>query len=140
MDEGGGRAVAALIEEATRRSAVVWVELPGRAPRPLWHLWHEQSLYTVVAGLEQPLPDLDLELAPTAVVIVRSKDRQNDQVVRWAAEVSRVQPGSALWDEVVPLLHARRLNPPDGAAQPARWAAWSLVLRLVPTGAVLPPA
>jgi len=40
----------------------------------------------------------------------------------------------------VPLLHARRLNPPDGAAQPARWAASSLVLRLMPTGSLPPPA
>ena len=129
-------AVAALVQEATRRSGVVWVELPGRAPRPVWHLWHDGSLYTVVGGLEQALADP----GPTAVVIVRSKDTQNDQVVRWGAEVSQVRPGSPLWNEVVPLLHARRLNPPDGAAQPARWAASSLVLRLMPTGSLPPPA
>lgn len=125
-----------LIEEATRRSAVVWVALPGAAPRPVWHLWHEQSLYTVVGGLEQPLPLAAAVAAAqlTAVVTVRSKNSQNDQVVRWVARLSHVAPGTALWDEVVPLLHAKRLNPPDGADQPTRWAASSSVLRLTPTG------
>jgi len=130
-------AVAALVQEATRRSGVVWVELPGRAPRPVWHLWHDGSLYTVVGGLEQALADP----GPTAVVIVRSKDTQNDQVVRWGAEVSRVRPGSPLWNEVVPLLHARRAEParrrrpagPLGGVVPRAATA-------APQGIVMPPS
>ena len=31
-------------------------------------------------------------------------------------------------------LHAKRLNPPDGEAQPARWARESRVARIEPTG------
>ncbi len=32
---------AALIEEATRRSGVIWITAPGGGPcRPAWHIWH----------------------------------------------------------------------------------------------------
>jgi hypothetical protein len=54
------------------------------------------------------------------------------------ADVEQVRPGTPAWDEVVPLLHAKRLNPPDGDAQLARWARESLVLRLTPTGELVP--
>ena len=119
-----------LIEEATRRSGVVWVTPEGAdRAQPVWHLWHEGAMYVVTGGIEQPLPAGD-----TATVTVRSNAAQADRVVTWMAEVSRVEPGSPLWDEVVPLLHAKRLNAPDGEEQPARWARESLVLRFHPTG------
>ena len=65
---------------------------------------------------------------------VRSKASQNDRVVSWVADVSRVEPGSPAWELAVPLLHEKRLNAPDGEQQPERWARESLVLRLTPTG------
>jgi len=34
----------------------------------------------------------------------------------------------------VPVLHAQRLNAPDGQEQPARWARESRVLTLLPDG------
>ena len=68
------------------------------------------------------------------LVVVRSRERLADRVVQWWADVQQVAPGSEEWDRVVPLLHAQRLNPPDGAAQPERWARESTVLRLVPDG------
>lgn len=127
--------VPPIVDEATRRSAVVWVEVDGR-PHPVWQLWHEGRMYVVSGGMEQPLPGADR--AVIAVIAVRSKQRQGDLLVRWVAEVHRVQPGTPLWDEVVPLLHARRLNPPDGEAQPLRWARESVVRRFTPTGETLP--
>ena len=125
---------ALLIEEATRRSSVVWVT-PGGADRaqPVWHVWHDGAAYVVTGGLEQPLP-----VCERAVVAVRSRERQADRLVEWVADVSVVPAASARWDEVVPLLHARRLNAPDGEEQPARWARESTVLRLVPTGETVP--
>jgi hypothetical protein len=45
-----------------------------------------------------------------------------------------VAPTDAAWDVVVPELHAKRLNPPDGEQQPARWARESRVVRIEPTG------
>ncbi len=129
--------VPALVEEATRRSAVVWIA-PDGAERafPVWHLWHEGRAYVVTGGLEQPLPGGTA--ARQAVVLVRSKAKQNDRLVQWVADVEQVLPGTSAWDEVVPLLHAKRLNPPDGDGQPARWARESVVLRLTPTGETVP--
>ena len=100
----------------------------------MWHLWHEDALWLVCGGIEQELPDA--ELATSAVVTVRSKASQNDQVVSWVAAVSPVLPGSQEWQVAVPLLHDKRLNAPDGEQQPKRWARESLVLRLTPTGEV----
>jgi hypothetical protein len=117
-----------LVAEATRRSGLVWVD-----GQPVWHLWHDDAAWVVTGGLEQPL-----RVGATAVVEVRSRARQADLLVRWVAEVVVVPPGSPEWEAVVPLLHARRLNPPDGAEQPLRWARESSVLRLRPTGEELP--
>ena len=130
-------AVPALVEEATRRSAVVWVSAPGSdRAAPVWHLWHEGRAYVVHGGREQPLPGV--VPGGRAVVLVRSKATQSDRLVQWVADVSAVLPGTEAWDEVVPLLHAKRLNPPDGAAQPERWARESTVLCLTPTGETVP--
>ena len=126
--------VPALIAEATRKSAVVWVQVDSdSAPRPVWHVWHEDRMYVVTGGIEQPLPVSD-----RAVVAVRSKDRQGDLLVRWVATVSAVAPGTEQWEAVVPLLHAARLNAPDGEEQPARWARESAVLCFTPTGETVP--
>ena len=124
--------IPSIVDEATKRSAVVWVQIDA-ADHLVWQLWHEGRMYVVSGGIEQPLPR-----ATSAVVAVRSKERQGDLLVRWVAEVDRVEPGSTLWDEVVPLLHTRRLNPPDGEEQPRRWARESVVYRFTPTGETLP--
>ena len=126
---------SALVDEATKRSAVVWIT-GSSGTHPVWHLWHDGRAYVVTGGLEQPLPGV--EPGGRAVVAVRSKATQSDLLVQWEAAVDAVLPGSEAWDEVVPLLHAKRLNPPDGVQQPARWARESTVLRLTPTGATVP--
>jgi hypothetical protein len=131
-------AIPRIVEESTKRSGVVWVAFGGGPPVPAWHVWHSQQLWLVCGGLEQDLPGA--AGATSATVTVRSKATQNDRLVTWLAVVAPVVPGSQEWDEVVPLLHGRRLNAPDGEGQPARWARESRVLRLTPTGAVLPPA
>ena len=119
-----------LVAEATRRSGVVWVSADGTSPRLVWHLWHDDAMFLVGGGEEQELPGL----ADRAVVVVRSKASQSDRVVEWPADVSPVHPGTPLWDEVVPLLAAERLNAPSATDLPARWAAASTVLRLSPRG------
>ena len=123
-----------LIEEATRKSGLVWVTPDGgEQAHPVWHLWHDGCAYLVTGGLEQPLPPMT-----RAVVTVRSRERQADRLVDWVADVAVVEPGSDLYREVVPLLHARRLNAPDGEQQPGRWARESTVLRFTPTGETRP--
>lgn len=126
-----------IIEEATKRSGVVWVAFSDLPPVLAWHLWHSQRLWLVCGGLEQELPGA--ATATSATVTVRSKATQNDRLVTWLADVAPVLPGTEEWDEVVPLLHGVRLNAPDGEDQPARWARESHVLCLTPTGSVLEP-
>ncbi|MDQ6649292.1 MAG: hypothetical protein M3Z02_04160 [Actinomycetota bacterium] len=127
----------ALVDEATKKSGVVWVSVgrpdpaaPGRA-RPAWHLWHEGAAYLVLDGQEQSVPGL--ADAERATVTVRSKDN-GGRLVGWQADVSRVRPDGELWAAVAPMLHAKRLNASDGEAQLARWATESTIVRLVPDG------
>ena len=122
-----------LIAEATRRSGVVWVIPAGwDLGVPVWQLWHDDDMYVVTGGREQSLPDMT-----AAAVAVRSKDQQANLLITWLAEVTVVAPTDPAWAEVVPLLHARRLNNTDGEQQPDRWARESTVLRFRPTGQTL---
>jgi hypothetical protein len=118
-----------LIAEATRRSGVVWVAGPAGVPVLLWHVWHDGAMYVVGGGPEQALP-----VAPgdAARVVVRSKAAQAGVVVEWPASVDAVVPGAGLWDEVVPLLAAERLNAEAGRSE--RWALECVVLRFTPVG------
>ncbi|MDQ1696004.1 MAG: hypothetical protein QOJ03_1357, partial [Frankiaceae bacterium] len=52
-------ATAALIEEAAKKSGLVWLRAPGPGQRaqPVWHAWQDGSLYVLSGGLEQPVPD-----------------------------------------------------------------------------------
>jgi len=127
----------ALVEEATKKSGVIWVR-PASAPpssaRAAWHVWVEGAAYVVTGGHEQRIPGIDS--ATEVVVTVPSKDK-GGRLVTWMARPSLVEPGSAQWAVAVPALHANRLNAPDGEEQPARWARESQVIRLEPTGEVL---
>ena len=116
-----------LIAEATRRSGVVWVSAAGAEPRLVWHVWHDGAAYLVTGGPEQDAP---VRPGDRATVVVRSKAAQAGVVVAWDAEVEAVHPDTPLWEEVVPLLAAERLNAETDRQQ--RWAAECVVLRLVP--------
>jgi hypothetical protein len=125
----------ALIEEACRRSALLWLDLPGAAqPRPAWHIWRDGAVYVVHGPGEQSLPEL--AGAAYADVIVRSKDT-GGRLLRWRARAVPVAPGSAAWEDAVPELSAKRLNARDLAGQPERWARTCTVVRLEPTGEIL---
>lgn len=126
----------ARIADATRRAGLIWLQLPGDRPRPLWHLWHDGAAYVVTGGLEQPLPGA---LTAGSARVVTPGRATSDQPLTWVARLEAVPPGTADWDEVAPLLQAKRLNAPDGEAQQQRWARESVLLRLVPTGEVVPP-
>jgi len=126
-------AIAALIDEATKKSGLVWVRPSGHGhhAQGVWHVWQDGSVWVLSGGLEQPLPDL----GDHAHVTVRSKDK-GARLVTFVATASRVQPGSPEWDAVVPTLTAKRLNLPDGDEAPNRWARDSTLWRLTPTGDV----
>jgi hypothetical protein len=135
-DAEGASLLPALVEEACRKSALLWVRRPGDThSTPAWHVWLDGAVYVVHGGLEQPLPDL--AAAPGRVeVTVRSKDK-GGRLVTWVAAAEPVNPGSPGWDAAAAALHAARLSPPDGEEEPSRWARESWITRLVPTGEVL---
>jgi hypothetical protein len=88
----------------------------------------------VGGGIEQPLPDLAGALE--VVVTVTSKDK-GDRLVSWVARPRRLEPDTPEWQSAAAVLHAKRLNPPDGERQPQRWAEESQIWRLEPTGTVV---
>ena len=133
----------ALIAEATKRAGLIWITVPDAAvparsggavpdrPRAVWHVWRDAA-YVLTGPGEQDVPGLGD--APLVTVSVASKDT-GGLLVRWAARVSRVEPGSAEWSAIVGALLAGRLNEPEnpGAPSPAeRWAQTGSVYRLTP--------
>jgi hypothetical protein len=126
----------ALVEEATKKSGLIWVKGPGVPARALWHVWHEGAACVVGDGPgEQPLPGL--ADGGAAEVTVRSKDK-GGRLVSWTAKVVELTPGSEQWEATVAELKGKRLNAPDGEAMPERWRRECRVLRLEPTGTIAP--
>lgn len=118
-----------LVEEATKKSGLIWVRGPGPA-RALWHIWHDGAAYLVGDGPgEQPLPGL--ADGSTAEVTVRSKDK-GGRLVGWTAAVTELAPHSEAWDAAVAELKGKRLNAPDAEVMTERWARECRVLRLAP--------
>lgn len=124
--------VPPLVVEATKKSGLAWVSVPGQ-PRvfPVWHLWRDDAAYVVAGPGEQPAPGL--AESPSCDVTVRSTDK-GGRIVTWRAAVSRVEPGSDGWLEIVPVLLAERLNLTDAPEAEQRWMRSCAVLRLAPTG------
>ncbi|OLZ67191.1 hypothetical protein AV521_25375 [Streptomyces sp. IMTB 2501] len=127
----------ALIEEAAKKSGLIWVRGAGTsAARALWHVWHEGAVCLVGDGPgEQPLEGL--VDGGTAEVTVRSKDK-GGRLVTFPTAVSELPAGSAEWEAAVAELKGKRLNAPDGEQMPARWARECRVLRLAPAGSAVP--
>ncbi|TYB46688.1 hypothetical protein [Actinomadura chibensis] len=134
-----GELNAALVEEAARKSGLMWLDLPGLPqPRAAWHVWHEGSAYVLTGGDgEQPLPGLPESAQVT--VILRSKDK-GGRLISFSADAEPVEPGSELWDAVAPLLAKERLNAASHEGQVERWAAESWIVRLTPVEEVVTAA
>ena len=127
-------ATTALIDEALKKSGLVWVRVPGTGEhaQPVWHVWQDSMLYVLSGGLEQPVPEA---LTDRAFVTVRSKDKRS-RLVTLEVDVAVVAPDSEEWTSLTPALLAKRLNLPDGDAAPQRWARECTLYRMTPTGAV----
>ncbi|MEU8673584.1 hypothetical protein [Streptomyces sp. NPDC048560] len=120
----------ALVEEATKKSGLIWVRGTGHA-RALWHIWHEGAVYLIGDGPgEQPLPD-GLTDGAAAEVTVRSKDKGGRLVV-WTAAVTEPSPRSEEWTAAVGELKGKRLNAPDAETMTERWARECRLVRLEP--------
>ncbi|MFD4691538.1 hypothetical protein [Streptomyces sp. NBC_00683] len=120
----------ALVEEATKKSGLIWVRGTGPA-RALWHVWHEAAAVLVGDGPgEQPLPE-GLVDGGAAEVTVRSKDK-GGRLVAWTAAVAVLEPHSEEWEAAVAELKGKRLNAPDAEQMTDRWARECRVVRLTP--------
>src|SRR3954453_8622727 len=98
---------AALIEEATKKSGLVWVN--GRA---MWHAWIGGAMYVLCGGpIEQPVPP-GLAGGAVASVTVRSKDK-GGRLVGWQGRAALVAAGSEQWQAAVAELRTKRLNAAD---------------------------
>ncbi len=124
----------ALVEEATKKSGLIWVRGQGSPERALWHVWHEGAACLVGDGPgEQPLPGLvDGGLAE---VTVRSKDK-GGRVIAWTAQVLELAARSEAWEAAVAELKGKRLNAVDAERMAERWASECRVVRLAPREAV----
>lgn len=124
----------ALVEEASKKSGLIWVRGPEGPARSLWHVWHDGAVCLVGGGpLEQPLDGLGLTHGGTATVSVRSKDKGGRLVV-WPARVVELPPRDERWEAAVAELRGKRLNAPDFQTVADRWARECRVLRLEPAG------
>jgi hypothetical protein len=150
--DNGGMPVS--VEEAMRKAAVAWLEVPGRGallsrgrmqpgrggllsrgrndpghpPYPVWCLWIDDALYVVSGPDEQEAPGL----ARSAVVQVSARGDHGGLILTWPARVSRVRPDSEQWAAVAPQLAAKRLNGPPAADLIDRWSRSALIMRLAP--------
>ncbi|MBT2386201.1 hypothetical protein [Streptomyces sp. ISL-11] len=123
----------ALIEEATKKSGLIWVQGPTGPSRALWHVWHEGAAHVVGGPGEQPLDGLGLTDGGRATVTVRSKDK-GGRLVTWSAEVGEPAVRGEAWTAAVAELKGKRLNAPDAERLEDRWAAECRVVTLTPTG------
>ena len=125
--------LSSLIADLAGKSDLVWVTVSGRQPQALWNIWHDDAIAVVTGGIEQRDPGL---VDGAAVeVILRSKENRARQVSVMAT-VEHLTPGAEAWESAASALHPKRLNPPDGEAQPQRWAKESALWLLRPTAAV----
>jgi hypothetical protein len=134
QEQGRDDLQSAVVAEATKKSTMLWVTIGSAPPRAVWHVWADGAAYVVTGGAEQPLPGIDG--AEQVLVTVRSKDK-GARLVTWVARAQHLEPGTDAWDAAAGELHPKRLNAPDGEAQPQRWARESRITRLEPTGEVL---
>ncbi|KAF4410345.1 MULTISPECIES: hypothetical protein [Streptomyces] len=134
MTQTQGPLERALIEEATKKSGLIWVRGTEGTPRALWHVWHDGAVCLVGDGPgEQPLAGLGLADGGPAEVTVRSKDK-GGRLVTWTATVTEPAPGTEEWRAAAGELKGKRLNAPDAETVTDRWARECRVLRLVPAG------
>lgn len=133
-------AVETQIDDAMKKTGLVWVRATGRGHRAigLWHLWQDGTVYLLTGGIEQPAPD-GFAAGATAQVTARAKGK-NARVLSFETNVEAVPPDAGEWSTITAALVPKRLNLPDGEAAPQRWARECTVWRLRPTGVIVETA
>jgi hypothetical protein len=124
-----------VLEEALKKSTVVWVEVPGQADTgeravPVWYGVLDGRVYVLVGGSEQHVPGL--AEAERAVLIARSKEQQS-LVAEVEAAARVVEPSDPLYARVASVLLPRRLNLRDGEQAVDRWRKECTLVELTPS-------
>lgn len=120
---------SALIAEATKKAAVVWLSVDGAPAYVVWCVPIADALYVVAGPGEQAAPGL----AEATVVDVTARGDHGGSIVTWSATVQPVEPGSDDWNAVALTVAGKRLNATGSADDlVARWARDAVLVRLVP--------
>jgi hypothetical protein len=128
-DEPAG-ATSAVVLEAIKKAAVVWVSTAGAPAVALWCVPFEGSLLLITGTGEQSAPFL----ADTGTASVAMRGDHGGHIVTWPASVTRVEPGTEEWETAAPLVAGKRLNASGGTEQVVeRWARECVLLRLTPS-------
>jgi hypothetical protein len=127
----------ALIDEAMKKSGIVWLDVgTGPIAQAAWYVWLDGAAYVLTGDAEQPDPGL--ATATSVGVFARSKETRS-LLIEWVGSPTRVWPGDEGWDAAAQALAKARLNLPDPATAPQRWAADPAVAiyRIAPSGPLL---
>jgi phage terminase large subunit-like protein len=124
-----------VLEEALKKSTVVWVEVPGDGGTggravPVWYGILDGRVYVLVGGSEQHVDGL--AEATRVLLVARSKEQQS-LVAEVEASARVVDPKDPLYDRVAPVLLPRRLNLRDGEQAVDRWRKECTLVELTPS-------
>jgi phage terminase large subunit-like protein len=124
-----------VLEEALKKSTVVWVEVPGEGGTggrgvPVWYGILDGRVYVLVGGSEQRVDGL--AEATRVLLVARSKEQQS-LVAEVEASARVVDPKDPLYDRVAPVLLPRRLNLRDGEQAVDRWRKECTLVELTPS-------
>ena len=124
-----------VLEEALKKSTVVWVEVPGEGGTggravPVWYGTLDGRVYVLVGGSEQHVAGL--AEATRVVLAARSKEQQS-LVAEVEASARVVAPNDPLYARVAAVLVPRRLNLRDGEQAVDRWRKESTLVELTPS-------
>ncbi|HEY7175432.1 MAG TPA: hypothetical protein VH442_10990 [Micromonosporaceae bacterium] len=117
----------ALIAEALRKAAVVWLWVGQRPGYPVWCEPVGDALFVVTGPGEQPAPGL----TRASTVHVGARGDHGGLVATWTATVTRIRPNSDRWQAHARALAGKRLNATGSIDDVlARWAHECAVLAL----------
>ena len=124
-----GPVTPAVIAEATKKAAVIWLTVGGASAYAVWCVPIADALYVVSGSGEQAAPGL----ADATSVAVTARGDHGGSIATWSSTVERVEPGSDDWTTVALTVAGKRLNATGPAEElVARWARDAVLVRLIP--------
>jgi len=124
-----------LVEEAGKKAAIGWFSVDGGPAHALWCLAADGDICVITGPGEQDLPGV----SPDCTVTVTLRGDHGGNIVSYPATATRIRPDMGRWEELAPLLAAKRLNA-DGTAEQvvSRWARQCAIWAFTPAGDPLP--